>query len=166
MKRIISIGALLVAFAFSSVAQNKIGYINSSDLLLVMPERKSAEESLQKEAKALEEQLKAMSTEYQGKLQEYQTKLSEMSDLLKQTKAEEINNLEQRIQSFQQSAQEELQKKESELLEPILEKARAAVKVVADKNGYSHVFDSASGVVIHAPEGDDLLPLVKKHLAL
>lgn len=166
MKKIISISVFALLISLSAVAQKKIGYINSSELLLLMPERKEAEASLQKEAVALEEQLKTMSSEYQAKVQEYQSKVSEMSELLKQTKAKEIGDLEQRIQSFQASAQEELQNKEAELLEPILEKARVAVKAVADKNGYSHVFDSASGVVIHAPESDDLLPLVKKHLGL
>jgi outer membrane protein len=107
-----------------------------------------------------------MSNEYQAKIQDFQSSQATMSDLMKQTKAKEITDLEERIKNFQTSAEEELRKKESVLLEPILTKARTAIKEVADKNGYSHVFDSASGIVLHAPDTDNLLPLVKKHLGL
>lgn len=167
MKKIGMIAALFLSTLGLVQGQiKKIGYINSSELLLLMPERKGAEESLQKEAGLLEQQLTTMSSEYQGKVQEFQSQQTTMSDLMKQTKAKEITDLEERIKSFQASAEEELRKKESALLEPILDKARKAIKEVADKNGYSHVFDSASGIVIHAPETDNILPLVKKHLNL
>ncbi len=157
--------ALLVSSSLSA-QMKKMGYINSNDLLMLMPERKQAEEALQKEAQALEQQLKTMSAEYQGKIEAYQKDEATMSDLLKQTKVKEIQDLEERIKNFQELAEEELKKKEMSLIEPILDKARKAVKEVADKNGYSHVFDTATGLLIHAPETDDLLPLVKKHLNL
>ncbi len=146
--------------------QNKIGYINSTDLLQLMPERKTAEEALEKEALALQKQLQTMSTEYQSKLTDFQSNQATMSDLMKETKVKELTDLETRIKAFQESAQGELQKKEAELLEPILKKARAAVKTAATKSKYTHVFDTASGILIHAPDGDDMLPLVKKELGL
>ncbi len=167
MKKLIlslAIPLLFSSFVFSQV--KKIGYINSSELLLLMPERKEAETKLQADAKVLEAQLKTMSSEYQTKVDEYNAQQSTMSELLKQTKAKEITDLEERIKSFQASAQDELQSTEQKLLEPILAKARQAVKDVAAANGYSHVFDSSSGILIHAPESDDIILLVKKHLNL
>ncbi len=159
----------LLAFAailsLGTFAQ-KIGYINSGDLLALMPERKTAEGDLQKEAEALQKQLQTMTTEYQGKLSEFQNGQATMSDLMKDTKVKELTDLESRIKTFQESAQVELQKKEAALLEPILQKAREAVKEAAKKAGYTHVFDTASGILIHAPEGDDILPIVKKSLGL
>jgi Skp family chaperone for outer membrane proteins len=41
---------VLSSLGFVNAQVKKIGYINSSELLLLMPERKGAEESLQKEA--------------------------------------------------------------------------------------------------------------------
>ena len=107
-----------------------------------------------------------MTAEYQSKLQEYEANVASLSDLLKQTKAKEITDLQQRIQNFQVQAQDELQKKEAELLQPIIDKAKVAIKAVAEKNGYSYVFDSSLGVLIHSPSGDDILPLVKKQLGI
>jgi len=158
--------ALFSLTAVLAQAKTKIGYINSTELLALMPERKTAEAALEKEAEALQKQLQAMSTEYQAKISEFQSGQATMSELLKETKVKEISDLETRIQTFQESAQSELQKKEAELLEPILTKARDAVKASADKAGYTHVFDTASGILIHAPEGDDILPIVKKDLGL
>jgi outer membrane protein len=161
---------LIIAFLTFSFTQNfygqKFGHINSNDLLLLMPERKEAEATLQKEAQELEKTLTSMTEEYQKKLSDYQSTVQTMSDVLKETKAKEIQSIEQRIQEFQVSAQEALQKREGELLQPIIEKARAAVKKVAEANKYSYVFDSGLGVLVHAPEGDNLLPLVKTELGL
>ncbi|MEC7646403.1 MAG: hypothetical protein VX689_02830 [Bacteroidota bacterium] len=42
MKKIIFL-ALLSFLTLTSIAQNKFGYIDSQELLLLMPERKSAE---------------------------------------------------------------------------------------------------------------------------
>ncbi|MCI5058125.1 MAG: OmpH family outer membrane protein [Flavobacteriales bacterium] len=157
--------ALLTLFTQDFYGQ-KFGHINSNDLLLLMPERKEAEATLQKEAQELEATLTSMTKEYQEKVAIYQKELPTMSDILKETKGKEIQSLEQRIQEFQVNAQDALQKREAELLQPIIDKARAAVKKVADDNKYSYVFDSGLGVLVHAPEGDDLLPLVKTELGL
>ena len=57
--------ALLSCLTLNSIAQNKFGYIDSQELLLLMPERKTAENSVQEFAKSLEAQLGSMTAEYQ-----------------------------------------------------------------------------------------------------
>jgi outer membrane protein len=167
MKKIFAIialaGALLNVHAQGKL---KIGHINSNDLLMVMPERAAAEKALQQEAQKLEEQLKVMTTEYQNKVADFQANAATMSELIKQTKAQEIGDLEKRIQEFQASAQETLQKKEQELLEPIIEKARKAIEDVAKENGYTYILDTGTGAVLYQPESDDILPLVKQKLGI
>ena len=73
---ILSITCLLT---ISSYTQNKFGYIDSQELLLLMPERKTAEEEVQTFAKSLDSQLQAMTTEYQQSVQEYQNNQSIIS---------------------------------------------------------------------------------------
>lgn len=166
IKLLLATGLIGMTFFSASAQAKKFGHINSNDLLILMPERAAAEKVIQEEAKTLEGQLTTMSAEYRSKVQDYEAGLAKMSELVKQTKAKEITDLQQRIQDFQVSAQQELEKKESELLAPIIDKAKKAIKEVADKNGYSYVFDASTGVIVHAPEGDDLLPLVKKQLGI
>ena len=150
----------------SSIAQNKFGYIDSQELLMLMPERKTAEIEVQEFAKSLEAQLGSMTAEYQQSVQEYQANESTYTDLVKQDKVAEITSLEQRIQAFQQNAQQSLQAKEQELLEPILAKARKAIEDVATEGDYTYIFDKSIGSILYAKESENVLSLVKKKLGL
>lgn len=158
----------LTLFPAASIAQTKlkVGHVNSNDLLIMMPERKTAETSLQTFAKSLEEQLGSMSNEYEKKLTEYQTNAKVMADPVREAKEEELADLERRIRDFQVKAQQSIAKKEEELMEPMIEKANQAINDVAKENGFTYVFDTASGSLLVFPDGDDILPLVKTKLGL
>lgn len=157
---------LLSFLSLTSISQNKFGYIDSQELLLIMPERKTAETEVQNFAKSLESQLGLMTAEYQESVQEYQANESTYTDLVKQDKVAEITGLEQRIQTFQQNAQQSLQEKEQELLEPILSKARKAIEDVATEGGFTYIFDKGQGSILYAKESENVLSLVKKKLKL
>jgi outer membrane protein len=133
---------------------------------MLMPERKTAETEVANFAKSLEAQLGSMTAEYQQSVQEYQANESTFSDLVKQDKVAEITGLEQRIQSFQQNAQQSLQTKEQELLEPILAKARKAIEDVATEGNFTYIFDKSSGNILYAKESENVIALVKKKLGL
>ena len=165
MKKLLIL-SMICLFTINSYSQNKLGYIDSQELLILMPERKTAEEEVQTFAKSLESQLQAMTAEYQQSVQEYQTNESNYTDLVKQDKVTEITGLEQRIQSFQQNAQQALQAKEQELLEPILQKARTAIEDVASEGSYTYIFDKSVGSILFAKESENILQLVKKKLNL
>ena len=165
MKKILLL-SLTLLISISSFSQNKFGYIDSQELLLLMPERKTAEEEVQTFAKSLESQLQAMTAEYQQSVQEYQANESTYTDLVKQDKVTEITGLEQRIQSFQQNAQQALQTKEQELLEPILKKARQAIEDVANEGEYTYIFDKSVGSILYVKESENILDKVKKKLNL
>ena len=165
MKKILLL-SLTFLISISSFSQNKFGYIDSQELLLLMPERKTAEEEVQTFAKSLESQLQAMTAEYQQSVQEYQANEATYTDLVKQDKVTEITGLEQRIQSFQQNAQQALQSKEQELLEPILQKARKAIEDVASEGDYTYIFDKSVGSILYVKESENIPDKVKKKLKL
>jgi outer membrane protein len=106
-----------------------------------------------------------MQAELQQLYNDYMAKESQMSDLIKKTKQTELQEKGSRIEKFQQDAQISLQEKEKELLTPIIDKAKNAIRDVAKENGYTYIFDSAVGVTLYEG-GDDILPLVKKKLGL
>ena len=144
----------------------KLGHINVQELISLMPERDIAFNELQKYAKELESQLISMESEFNAMVEEYTTNESSYDDLKKNDKLVEIENLKQRILTFQQSAQNELQKKELELLRPIEEKAQNAINTVAEKGKYSYILDSSLGVLLYYKDSDDVLEKVKKELDL
>lgn len=169
MKKLIK-SVLLVVVIFTSTFVHaqalKFGHINSAELVQAMPGIKDADGKLQTYYKQLEDQLKTMNTEYQTKFQDYQSKQALMADAIKEVKEKELADLEQRIVSFQQSAQEKMAGKKEELYNPILKKAEDAIKTVAKENNYSYIFDTSVGAVIYAQESDNIMPLVKKKLGL
>ncbi len=169
MKKVVLV-VLMCAFITGGLfAQQKIklGHLNSNDLLESMPDKAAAQKTLQDYSKQLEDQLTTMQEELEKKYNEYLVKKDSLTDLIKKSKEEELMSLQQRIQTFQTNAQQELQKKEQELLKPIIDKAKKAIEDVAKENGYTYVFDTASGSLLYYPkESDDILPLVKKKLAI
>src|SRR5436190_5671761 len=83
----------------------KLGHINTTQLLSMMPETKNADSLLQKYGNSLESQLKTMTAEYQNKISDFKSKESSMAEPVRDAKVKEIGDLEQRIQDFQESAQ-------------------------------------------------------------
>lgn len=166
MKKSIKLAVLTMMIGVSSAFAQKFGHINSNELLLAMPERKQAETALQDYAKSLDGQIKTMSTEYEAKVAEYQKQESLMTDIIKQDKVKEINDLEERIKTFQGTAQESLQKKEQELMQPMVTKAKKAIEDVAKENNYKYVFDTSAGFILYSEPSDDIISLVKKKMGL
>lgn len=165
MKKIFIVAFAIISFATSNNCfAQKSGYVNLNDLLLLMPERKKAETDVQEYAKQLESQLKAMSTEYENKVADYQKQEALMTEPVKADKQKELADLEERIRNFQTTAQESLQKKQNELLEPMVKKAKKAIEDVAKENGYKQIFDVSQGVVLYNDPADDIMALVKKKL--
>lgn len=147
-------------------AQNKLGYINSNELLSIMPESVAMQDELQSYAKGLESSLGAMQAEGEKKLADYQQNEATMSELVKQDKIRELENIQQRILEFQQNAQESLSAKEQELITPILDKARKAIDEVAKEGNFTYIFDASTGNILYANENENILPLVKAKLGL
>lgn len=171
MKKILSIALLFAVLAITNnaVAQTtyKFGHIDSNELLSIMPEREAAKVTLEKHAQQLEETLTVMQAEFEKKYNEYVANADSLSPLIKQTKEAELGEIQQRIQAFQQQAQQELGQTENELLAPIIEKARGAISEVAAENGYLYVFDLGTGALLyHSEDSENILPLVKVKLGI
>lgn len=147
-------------------AQAKFGYIDSRELLSLMPEVRKADSSLQAYAKTYQDQLESMGKEYQKKVQDFQAQEKTMTEAVKEVKVKEIQQLEERIQTTQQSAQEKVAKKKEELYSPILEKADQAIKDVAKANNFDYVFDTSAGSLLYAKESDNIIGLVKAKLGI
>lgn len=166
-----SIKHTLLAFglfgcSFVANAELKLGHINSTELLKAMPEVKTADLEVMKFGKGLEEQLKYMTSEYQTKVSDFQSKQSTFSDPIKEAKIKEIQDIEKRIQEFQQQAQENISKEREKYYAPLLKKAEEAIKLVAKEKGLSYVFDLSQPGVLYSEGGEDILESVKKRLNL
>ena len=165
--KIVLVTALLLSGANVFAQNYKFGHINTTELFALMPERDSALQILQNFAKELENQLEIMRVELNNKYNDYIKEQKNLTDLINQTKEQEINDLDQRIRGFETTAQQELQRKETELFQPIYEKANNAIQEVAKENKFTYVFDLAARSIIYFSEdSENVLPLVKKRLGI
>lgn len=157
---------MAVIMAAPAFAQQKFGHIDSAALLEIMPEKAKAEKELEAFAAEFQSALEAMAKEYETKVAAFQQAEQGMIKTVRDTKVREISDLERRIQEFQQQAQEEIGKKEQEVLTPIIDKARKAIDEVAVEKGYTYVFDASLGVLLYAKDSEDVMADVKAKLGL
>ena len=148
-------------------AQVKLGHINTQELIQAMPETAEARKTLETKQTEIENELTNMQESFRTKLEEYSKSAETMSDVIRASKEQELQELQQRIQNFQQLAVDNLRSTEQELFQPIMDKALNAIKEVGKENGFTYVFDlSAGGILYFADNTEDILPLVKKKLGL
>ena len=158
---------LTVSTSVVSAQELKFGHLNSMELMSTLPEKDAAQKQIEEHAAQLEQQQQNMQTELQQKYEEYLSQRDSYSDLVKATKEKDLQDLQQRIQTFNQVASQDLQKKEAELLKPIIEKVQAAIEVVGKENGFLYIFDLANrSIVYHSDQSVDVTGLVRKKLGL
>ena len=160
----ISLIVLFFALSFSAFAQSNIAHINTTELVAAMPEMNDAKAELEKLAKTYETDIQTMAAELQSKVQQYDTEAPAQTDEENAKRLQEVQGMEQSIRQYQGQAQQELQKKEFDLLKPITEKAQAAINKVAASLGFEYVLDSTQGQGVIVASGKDLMEEVKKEL--
>lgn len=159
---------LFAATTISAGAQNqKFGHIDLQALVQLMPERAAAETEFNNFQSDLEDVLAEMQQNYQQKLAELEQLGTETSEVKRNAKITELQELQQRIQNYQMTAQQQLQQKQGEVLAPVFDKAEAAIEEVAKEQGLLYVFDIGSRVVLYkSNQSVDLLPMVKQKLGI
>ncbi len=158
--------SLIVAVA-ANAQDLKFAHVDTQALVSALPEHQAAQTQLQDEAKKLEDQLTVMSNDLQQKYEDYMSQRDSLPELIRATKEKEIQDAQQRIQSYQQMAQQSLSQKEQQLLTPILERVQKAIDEVGKENGFVYIFDISSQVILyHSEQSIDAAPLIKAKLGV
>jgi outer membrane protein len=172
MKRFFGISALIILVALTGqqgIAQTlKFGHINTDELIKAMPEYDTAMAKLEKTRQELVNTLQLMSVELKNKADAYDKESKTLTDIVRQTKEQELQDLQTRIQNFQTQAQTTLQDQQVTLTQPIFSKVDKAIKDVGKEGGYIYVFDVAKGQVLYFDDTKsiNILALVKTKLGL
>lgn len=154
----------VVAASVSAQAQ-KFGHIDLQALVQVMPERATAEADFNAFQKELEDILGEMQADLNTKMQEFDQLGADASEIKRNAKVAEIQDVQQRIQSYTANAQQQMGQKQQELLKPVYDKAQNAIAEVAKEQGLLYVFE-ANSLLYKSNESVDVLPLVKTKLGL
>jgi outer membrane protein len=157
-----------VLFAGSVSAQTlKFGHIDFQQTQQLMPEFKLAIAGIEKVQATLETQLGAMQKEYSEKGKEYVAlaQAKDANEALVKAKQDEVQSIQERIQTFQQTAQESLQKEQSKQIQPVQDKLRKAINDVAKEQGLLYVFE-VGALLYHSEQSIDIAGLVKVKLGI
>jgi outer membrane protein len=169
MKKVSGILLLTVLFitAQDGFAQSfKTGHINRDEIIMAMPEYDTAMKQYNAYGQELTNALELMQVEYNNRLDQYVKDSKNLSDIVKANKEQELGDMQNRISNFQQQAQQQLQDKQSELLNPIIEKATKAINDVAKEGGFIYIYDIRSLVYVDTVKSTDIGPLVKTKLGI
>ncbi|HAV26262.1 MAG TPA: hypothetical protein DCX01_08790 [Bacteroidetes bacterium] len=168
MKKVLVI-LTLVCSTFAAQAQTKVGHINSSNLLEMLPEADSIQKQLAQVQEMWQRILAEKETEAKTKYNALMIIIDKpsVSNSEKEIKTQEVENLQKQYQELQKRANDDLQIKQEELLFPLLEKVKKTISEVAKANGYAYVMDTTEGSgIIYSDSSFDLMPLVKAKLGV
>ena len=144
MKKIL---ILIMLLAPMSMLAQKFGYVNSGELIQLMPEFAKAQQKIQDLEKTYAAEFNGMRTELEKKGTEFE-KLQQDSvpESILKRRYEELLQMEQRLQQFGQEVQQKLAVAEQEEMLAIQTKLRDALDAVGRDGGYVCIYDLAGGM--------------------
>ena len=163
MKKIVLFAAMALV-TMTGFAQPKFAHVNFTELVQLMPEADQAREAMNASQKEASETFQSMYEEYQTKMQQYQQKASTWTPAIKDSKEKELAGIQQRLEEFNQTIQQELQQQQQQLMAPIYQKAQEAVEKIAKAGGYIYVMDQSSFLYLDPAQSVDITPEARKAL--
>lgn len=175
MNRLLSLILFVSTFCFALHAQEqepeqfqvvRFGNIDMARVFRLMPENQAIEEELAQLQAAYDEEIQKMGEDYQLKVNAFVAVQQTLDPNIAEARAQEIEQLQQRIQQFRERAAESLSTQRKEKTAPIIRRVSEAVQSVGKKYGYTYIFDlNQAGIIYFSPQQcDDVFPLVKAEL--
>ena len=145
LKRILSLAVfVLLALPVNEVLaqQLKVGFTDPDLLISAMPEYRQIQQQLQQEYQTSQQALQSLAADFQDKLDKYQKQQPLLSAESRATREAELQQLQQEIEASAAQKDEELNQRQVQLLEPLLDKVQTAIDEVAAEKGLDMVVRS------------------------
>jgi outer membrane protein len=143
--------ALLAALSLPARAQGvKVAYVQTSVLLDQAPGRAEAEAQFDKETGTYRDQIKRMSDSLNAMIADFQKRSASLTATARETQGKGIQAKEAEFQRRTQELEQKAQGRQSELVQPILDKIKGAIEEVRVEGGYAMIFNADQGSPIVA----------------
>ncbi len=162
------ITALLVSSAVMAQTQ-KIGHMDMQYVLSAMPEMKQVQSQLKTLQGQLEKQAEAKQKDFEEKYNKYVTEGSQMAEAVRIDIEKDLSQMQQSAQEFAANAQQTLQKKEQQLMQPVYDKIGDAINEVAKEGGYAYIINAGVpglDVLYYADPANDASNAVLKKMGI
>jgi outer membrane protein len=157
MRTIPSFAALALALAFAPAAraaEPRLGYVDLQRALSEVEEGKAAKAILDKESETRQQQLNAKQDELKALQADYDKQQMVLSDQAKKEKTADFNKRMGELQDLYMKLQQELSRRQQEVLGPIADRVKAVMIDIAEGEGLQMVIDRAA--VAWAPASLDI----------
>jgi outer membrane protein len=161
LKSLLIAGVVFLGTMQTMNAQAKTAHVDVNEIISKMPAMLDAKKQLEKLQTTYDTEYKTMVDEYQAKIRKYDQEADTVGDAVNATRQTEVQDLIKRITDYGENAKKELQKKESDLVSPLIDKIKASITKVGKAKGFQYVLNAAELLVA---DGPDLTPDVKKDL--
>lgn len=160
--------ALGVLVGVSNSFAQKLGYLNSQQILANFKEALDTQQKLDLINQGWEKEARDMQAQFQEMGQQLESQSLLLSEERKQAKQQELQTLYTKIQQFQAEKwgqNGEFFKKQDEMMKPVIEKVNTAIKKVGEEERFDYIFDTVSANIVWAsPSQQDVTELVVKEL--
>jgi len=152
MRRAIPLALMFVTLAAgtASAQGQKIGFIRSSVLLDQAPGRAEAEAQFDKETAGYRDQIKRMSDSLDAMVAAFQKSQASLTATVRDTRSKEIQAKNAEFQRRSADLQQKAQQRQGELVQPILDRVKAAIEETRVEGGYSFILNADEGSSIVA----------------
>lgn len=160
--------ALLVALPICAWAQApKFGVVDVESIIPNMPEYTEAQNKITEATKTYETEYAKINEELQKKFAEYQELEKDPSTLesIKERRLQDVQELDKKAQQFAATAQQDLQRQQAQLLQPVQEKVINAIKAVGAEQGFTMILPEGMAAFTSSAV-EDVTPLVKAKLGV
>ncbi len=161
---------ILMVLPMTIAAQTlKFGHMNSSEIIPSMAEYTKAVNELSALEKKYTEESQRSQEEFSKKYQEFQQAMADGSlpQNIAERRQKELQDMMQRLEAFQQEAQQSMQKAEQDLMVPIYQKLNTAIETVGSSEGMIYVFDLARTPIPYVgAQSIDVTAKVKSQLGI
>mgnify|MGYP006190778577 CR=1 FL=1 len=161
LKSLLIAGVVFLGTMQTMNAQAKTAHVDVNEIISKMPAMLDAKKQLEKLQTTYDAEYKIMVDEYQAKVKKYDQEAETAGDAVNATRQTEVQDLIKRITDYGENAKKELQKKESDLVSPLIDKIKASIIKVGKAKGFQYVLNGAELLLA---DGPDLTADVKKDL--
>ena len=161
---------LFIAIApVAVVAQNvQIATVNSQEIIMAMPEISEIERQQADQMEQIRGTMQELEALYNRQVAEFMALPETTSDAIRSDRLREIQQIEERFQTFVQNSEQELQQTMMRLFEPVQRRVMEAIEAVAREGGYLFVKDlsSPSAIIFINDNAVDITPRVRARLGI
>ncbi|MEM9821042.1 MAG: OmpH family outer membrane protein [Bacteroidota bacterium] len=167
--KILSLGFALTFLGISAVQAQKMGHLNSGNLLELLPETKKAGEDLEAFQKGLMKAYQVKVKAFEKEVQDfYNPKRREnQTPIQVQDEQNRLTQKEQDLLKERKEIDQQVFDKRQELLGPLLKRVDEAIQAVAKEQNFQMIFDSSVfNAVLFKDEAHDITEAVKAKLGI